>query len=208
MRWSALKKGVLKWSLVGLALFILSIAVPASAQEGEFSAEFMGAIGLGPDDPDFQLRSTFAPGVGIGYNVDEYIQLRADVSYFKWKDAATVCRSGCSTFSLHLQDIPIFLGGRFFLPLDPFVAGVRLFGELGLSANLMKAEFSNDSGGGLSDSKLKIGIVPGIGVDFRVAPSVSIGLNGRYHVLSKGVGELKEGGTSFFSVAVLAAYDF
>lgn len=202
---------VLKWiaELIGLAAFILLIGTvsPASAAEGDFSAEFMGGLGFGPDDPDFDFGVKFGPGLGFGYEVNEYIQLRTDVSYFKWTDDATVCNSGgCPRLSFHLRDIPIFLGGRLFLPVIP---DARLFGELGVSLDIMKAELSGGGGSGsLSDSKLKVGLVPGLGFDFMVTPDVSLGLNARYHLLSKGVGEFEEGGTTFFSVAVLAAYYF
>ena len=204
------RKTWLKWLSGSLLLFFLVFGLPplASAEKGDGSVELMLGFGFGPDDPDFKFDTTFGPGIGLGYEVADNFQLRADVSYFKWDDDATVCDPflGCLNLSLDLENLPVFVGGRFLAPLTD---DIQLFAELGLSANFMKAEMTDvDSGATISESETKIGIVPGLGIEFRFSPQIGLGANVRYNLISKGVGDFDEGGTSFLSAAALVAYHF
>lgn len=204
------KKALLEWLSGTLLLFFLvfGVASHASAAKGDGSAELMLGFGFGPDDPDFEFGNTFAPGIGLAYEVVDNVQLRTDISYFKWDDSAQVCDpfTGCADRSLKLTNMPVFAGGRFLAPLTDHI---QLFAELGLSFNFLKAKQSDAATGTtVSESEMKLGLVPGLGIEFRLSPQFGLGANVRYDLIAKGVGDFKEGGTSFMSASLLAAYHF
>src|SRR5581483_4312892 len=203
-------RDLLQWFSGSLLLFFLMFgpASQASAEKGDGSVELMLGFGFGPDDPDFKFGNTFGPGVGLAYEVVDNFQLRTDISYYKWDDSAQVCDPflGCSDRSLKLTNMPVFIGGRFLAPLTNHI---QLFAELGLSLNFLKAKESDAATGAtVSQSELKPGVVPGLGIEFRLSPQIGLGANVRYDLITKGVGDFKEGGTSFLSASLLAAYHF
>lgn len=203
------RKVWLKWLSGSLLLFffVFGFTPQASAEKGDGSMELMLGFGFGPDDPDFEFDSVFGPGIGLGYEISEQAQLRADVSYFKWDDTGTVSIPLVGTFnrSSELRNIPIFVGGRFLSPLTDYI---RLFAELGLSVNFLKVEQTDPALGTDSESETKLGLVPGLGIEFRLAQKVSLGANVRYNLITKGVGDFDEAGTSFLSAAALVGYHF
>jgi hypothetical protein len=210
MKEGAGKKALLQWLSGSFLVFLLVFGLlsQASAAKRDGSVELMLGVGFGPDDPDFEFGNTFGPGVGLAYEVVDNFQLRTDISYFKWDDSATVCPpfNPCSDRSLKLTNMPVFAGGRFLAPLTDHI---QLFAELGLSFNFLKAKLSDaTTGDTISESEMKLGLVPGLGIEFRLSPQVGLGANVRYNLMTKGVGDFKEGGTSFLSTALLAAYHF
>lgn len=201
---------LLQWFSGSFLLFFLVFgpASQAFAAKGDRSVELMLGFGFGPDDPDFEVGNTFGPGIGLAYEVADSIQLRTDISYFKWDDSTTVCPpfNPCSDRSLKLTDMPVFVGGRF---LAPLTSHIQLFAELGLSFNFLKAKESDAlTGDTISESEMKLGLVPGLGIEFRLSPQIGLGANVRYDLITKGVGDFKEMGTSFLSASLLAAYHF
>ena len=130
------------------------------------------------------------------YEIVDNIQIRADVSFFKWEDNRTDTDSflGPVTVNvdLEIRNIPIFLGARYFIPIS---SNARLFGEMGLSVNFLKATagfelsaMGETFSGSISDSETKLGIVPGVGIEYMVTPKVGLGAGARYHLISKGTG--------------------
>lgn len=210
MKEVASKQNLLKWLSGSLLLFVVVVGLSpiASAEEGDGTVELMLGFGFAPDDPDFKFDTAFGPGVGLGYEFSDGIQLRTDVSYFKWDDSATACDifGACDSLSLELRNIPVFVGGRFFAPLTE---RLHLFAELGLSINFLEVSLT-DTASGIkgSDSQTKLGLVPGLGIEFQLSEEFSVGANVRYNLIAKGVGDFDEGTTSFLSAAALLGYHF
>ena len=202
-----------KWVAWGvLTCFLLASMVPnASAKEGDVTVEGFAGIGVGPDDPDFDFGSTFSGGIGFGYEIKDNIQIRADVSFFKWEDMIKdIPFLGPLTvdMDLEIRNVPVFVGARYFIPI---ASNARLFGELGLSMNFLKATMDFDFSAmgetfSISESDTKLGVVPGLGIEYMVTPKVGLGAGARYHIISKGVGDFEGGKTSFFSAVGLINY--
>lgn len=131
--------------------------------------------GIYATEPVSGMGSTFGGGIGLNYDlsdIKENLQARADVSYLKWSESG-----------VDLKSIPIFIGGRHILPLEP----VNVFGEAGF-------ETSIDSNG---NSETNIGVALGGGVAYPINDAISAGLNARYHIQDNG----------YFSVGVFVAYN-
>ena len=203
------KKGLLKgWVGTVFLLLLVFGSVPfASAEKGDLSAELMLGFGFGPDDRDFSYDTSFGPGVGFGYEFVDGVQLRVDASYFMWDASGTVSDPFLppSNRSAKLRNIPLFAGGRFFAPLTD---AIHLFAEFGLSVNLLELKETDSVLGTVSQSETKLGLVPGLGIEFRLSPKLGLGANVRYNLVAKGVGDFKEAGTSFLSAAGLVTYYF
>lgn len=179
---------------------VMSHTTQASAEQGELSVEFAGGISIGPGDPGFDFGTTLTGGVGVGYMVNDDIQILGDIRHFRWEDDfnAALFRN----INLKLQNIPVFLGERYFVSANE---NVRVFVELGLSVNHYKAEF-RISGVSKSESEVKIGFVPGVGIKVMVTDQIGVGVNGRYYYTSDGVGGLGVGKTNSLSIAGLISY--
>ncbi len=117
MKKIASKKVLLKWLSGSLLLFffVLGLSPVASAEKGDGAVELMLGFGFGPDSSDFEFDTTLGPGLGLGYEVADGIQLRTDVSYFKWDDEGTDCNlvGTCTDQAIKLSNIPVFVGGIF-----------------------------------------------------------------------------------------------
>jgi opacity protein-like surface antigen len=201
-------KNVLLKRWVGSFLLFLFVFGPvpfASAEKGDLSTELMLGFGFGPDDSSFPYDTSFGPGVGAGYEIADGVQLRVDISYFQWEASGTVSDPlfAPSTRSAKLRNIPIFAGGRFFAPLNN---NIHLFAELGVSANFLELKETDPVLGTVSQTETKLGLIPGLGIEFRLSPNIGLGANVRYNLIAKGVGDFKEAGTSFLSAAGLVTY--
>lgn len=200
-----IKKEKIKTVFRFLSVSILAFSMVAGfvndslAKQGDFSIEGFVGLGIGPDDPDFDFGTAFSGGIGVGYEVIDKLQLRADISSpYKWND-------DYQGVNMELRNIPLFLGGRYFLPIS---TNTKLFGELGLSVNFYEAEMQF-LGLSVSESETKIGFVPGFGVEFMVTPTLGLGGNLRYHAIKKGLGDsFPDGETSFFSATGMIVYHF
>lgn len=186
-----------------LLMLLLLTGITSSnvfAKAGDVSIEGFAGIGIGPDDPDFDFGSTFGGGIGFGYEISDNFQLRTDVAYYKWDD--TITDPFLGNVKLTLRNIPVFLGGRYYAPLNE---KVRIFGELGLGVNFYEAEFKI-LGTSISESETKLGVIPGIGIEVMMTPRLGLGASARYHAISKGVGDFDDGETSHVSTVVLINY--
>lgn len=206
-------KEMLKWVSVSLfTLFLMAGITPGVfAKQGDVTVEGFVGIGTGPDDEEIDFGTGVGGGAGFGYEVVDNLQLRADLSFFKWKsDELSLTDPDFGTLKVteDLRNIPIFLGGRYFFPVAP---RFRPFVELGVSVNLLKVKADVELFGtsvSVSESATKIGVVPGVGVELMVTPQLGLGVDLRYYLIGKGIGDADTVKPSFFSAAAMIAYHF
>lgn len=173
-----------------LACLMALMIVPASAfAEGVT----LDAGGLFATEPADGLGSEFGFRVGGSYDISEMVgapvEVRADVSYIKWSEEESYTfLTSTATAEVEFRRIPIFLGARYNLPVDP----VNVFFEAGLEVSLDKAEatatISDPILGTMTlsadESETNFGFTPGIGVSYPLSETVLVGANARYHVVS------------------------
>ena len=168
-------------------LLVLSLGLCATpALAGEIDA----AIGIGTE-PAARLGSTF--GLRVGFQ-DEFLkifssasnneftqalQFRADISYFSWKkDIAGV--------SLKYRRVPVFVGGRYSIPVE--LGSAALFSDGGVEVSFDSAEVCV---GGLgcastSASEMNVGLAAGIGVEVPFDEKITLGADLRWHLIADG----------------------
>lgn len=166
-------------------LSVLSLTLCATpALAGELDA----ALGIGTE-PAARLGSTF--GLRVGYQ-DEFLKLfpnasdneftqallfRADVSYFSWK-------KDFSGAKLKYRRLPVFVGGRYFIPVD--LGGAALFSDGGVEVSFDSADVcvSGIGCGSASASDINAGVAAGIGVEVPLDESLTLGADLRWHLVS------------------------
>ena len=173
--------------LFSLAVFLLGYG-SAYAEEGRSSVFTLdGAIGLGTE-PESGFESAF--GIRFGISQDflkvfkkakrsqntESLQLRADVSYFKWEDEQF-------GIGISYRRIPIFLGGRYNFPTK-LAEAFSIYAEGGFEISLDEAEAVIPPATTQSESKTNFGIAPGVGIMYPINERFSAGLGVRGHFLS------------------------
>ncbi len=171
-----------------LACLMALMIVPASAfAEGVT----LDAGGLFATEPAEGLGSEFGFTVGGSYDISEMVgapvEVRADVSYIKWSEEESYTFLGATaTAEVEFRRIPIFLGARYNLPVDP----VNVFFEAGLEVSLDKAEATATVSDPIpltlsaEETETNLGFTPGIGVSYPLSETVLVGANARYHVVS------------------------
>lgn len=190
----------MKKVVVALLLFSVVFAGTALAQQKGATMKrgsglsVDGFLGLGSEPAD-DLGNTI--GLGAGASLDlaafgadfadaERMQLRADISYFKWKEDVF-------GVDVSLRRIPVFGGVRYFFAPGASRRGtdVGVYGEGGLELSFDKAEaavcvptFFGPICSSGSSSEVNLGLVVGGGVEMPVAENMYIGANLRYHLIS------------------------
>lgn len=208
-----------------------TLILNASAKQGDFNIEGFAGVGFGPKDQDTDANfgSTFGGGGGIGYEVVDDLQLRADFSFFKWNKKITGifrtcpnpfvggCGDSSGTVEEELQNIPLFLGGRYLFRVNPKVTP---FIDLGISVNFLKAELDGDlictgcqpfpAPFHLRESTraINIGVVPGFGIQSMLLQDLNIGAVVRYYLVEKGVGDANNLEPKFLSLGFFISYIF
>jgi hypothetical protein len=163
-------------SMLIVALFTLGIVtcVDAAGPEGGPSSgayQLDASLGLatGPGDYD----SGWGFSIGAGYtleSIDKNLQARLDLSFFDFKHDFSW---GSGTY----LRVPITIGARYYLPLDP---KLRVFGQVGLESSIDNFDTASHE----SKSELNIGLSPGVGAEFFINPQTSIFAVGIAHLIS------------------------
>ena len=169
---------------IALGLSLALCATPAIA--GELDVGF----GIGTE-PAARLGSTF--GLRVGFQ-DKFLKIfssasnneftqallfRADVSYFSWKkDIAGV--------SLKYRRLPVFIGGRYSIPVD--LGSAALFADGGGEVSFDSADVAVCVGGlgcaSASASEVNAGIAAGIGVEVPYDERLTLGADLRWHLIA------------------------
>jgi opacity protein-like surface antigen len=210
------QKGMLKLVLFSLFafFFVIGLAPDASAKKGDVSVEGSIGVGIGTDGEDVDLGTAGGGGAGVGYEVADDLQARVDVSIYEWdENESSTPGSGSTTFTgEELRNVEIFLGGRYLLRNVTNDANLTPYVELGLTVNFLRAEKQvvvqgSGSVDTTTEQDTKIGVVPGIGIEYMATSNWGIGTGLQYHFMADEVGDL-DTEPSFFSWEALLSYHF
>ena len=171
-----------------LASLLCGNAFAAKASTGA-KTEVDGMLSIA-SDPVSGFGTTLGIGAGIGFDLSDSLKPssgklfgRVDINYFSWDE--TVFGT-----SLNYTRVPIFVGGRYYLPTSG--SQIALFLEAGL-------EFSFDSVdaavpvffppfvGALksNSSDLNVGISPGVGIEIPISnDGLFVGADARWHLIT------------------------
>lgn len=159
-------------NLLNRSLIVLSallIAAPAMAAKKPASGEAMLAIGTEPDD-GFGTAVGFTLGGGI--EVQKDLEARGELSYFNWSQTM-------QGVDVSYRRIPVGGGLRKYFPTNnkqfrPYAQGM-------LELSFDRAEVGV-LGQKVSESEVRVGVVPAGGFDFMVNDKFSLGANIKWHL--------------------------
>ncbi len=136
---------------------------------GVYQLDASLGLATGPGDYD----SGWGFSIGAGYtlaSIDKDLQARIDISFWDFRHDFPW---GSGTYTR----VPITIGARYYLPLDP---KLRAFGQVGLESSIDNFDTASHE----SKSELNIGLAPGVGVEFFINPQTSIFAVGIAHLIS------------------------
>lgn len=178
-----MKKSRIVKILAASALLTLSLAATSFAARGDREVDF--SVGLATS-PDSSVDTGFGLSVGGGYEFLDIkaikgstLQIRGDIGYNSWEG---------SEFETDAEftRVPVSAGARLYVPIQA-VNKLRVYGEASLELSFDELDLSVNVPGfgkfGASESKTKVGLVPGAGVEFVVAPNVFVVGGLRHHFI-------------------------
>ena len=154
-----------------LCLTVLICTAPVHAGQVDVG------LGLG-SGPSAGLGSTF--GLRAGFQ-DKFLKIfssasdneftqalmfRTDISYYSWKEDVL-------GVSFKYRRIPVFAGGRYFIPAD--LGGASLFADGGLEVSFDKSNVGGD---------INLGLAAGIGIEAPINEKVKMGADFRLHLIT------------------------
>lgn len=164
-----------------LLLLLLPLALPGTASaQGRMGFDISGNYATEPKSGfggefgfEVGFNADFAT-LGVPITLGENIQSQARVSVGFYDFDRTV-----PIGTLDYERIPVFLGGRFIMPVSP---PLNLYGDLGLELSFDK---EGRIVGPVIDTKrsLRVGVRPQVGVIYRITESVFLGANLGYHLI-------------------------
>jgi hypothetical protein len=192
-----------RMAIITFAAFItLGMTAPAFAKVGSSTsggAEIDGSVVLATA-PASGFDTGFGVTVGGGAmlpQIDRNLQGRIDISYFKW----TASEFG---FDLSYTRIPLLFSGRYYVPARDNRLKVYVQGGLELSFDKVEAAvpaFVPPFGVGTvkaSSSETRLGIVPGIGIEYKLSPTLGLVADARWHIITDSYLTLQFGLASHF----------
>ncbi len=129
--------------------------------------------------------SGFDTGVGVTFGagtmlpqIDRNLQGRVELSYFSWS---------ATEFGVDVTytRIPIDIAGRYYIPTQ--ADNLKLYLQAGLEISFDKVEAAGPSPFGTStssESTSNLGIVPGVGIDYKINQNLSLVADLRAHLIS------------------------
>jgi hypothetical protein len=174
----------MKKVLLLLAVFPLVLPGTASAQgrmgfdiSGNYATEPKSGFG-GEFGFEVGFNADFAT-LGVPITLGENIQSQARVSVGFYDFDRTF-----QGINVDYERIPVFLGGRFIMPVSP---PLNVYGDLGFELSFDKEDRPGISPLGVPfvDSKrsLRFGVRPQVGIIYRITESVFLGANLGYHLI-------------------------
>src|SRR6266702_133635 len=180
MEVTRMKRRKLVTILAASALFTLGLAATSFAAKGDREIDF--SVGLATS-PESGADNGFALSVGGGYELLEIkaikgstLQVRGDLGYSRWEGS----ESGKFT------RVPLSAGARLYVPIEA-VRKLRVYGEASLELSFDKSDVTVNSPifvtPGVSHSDTNVGLVPGVGVEYVVAPNIFVVGGLRHHII-------------------------
>ncbi len=177
-------------SVVIIAVLMLALlggnAFAAKASSGA-KTEVDGMLSIATD-PAGGFGTTIGLGAGVGFDLSDRLHPssgrifgRVDINYFSWDQSFW-------GVDLNYTKIPVFVGGRYYIPSQG--SNVDVFVEAGLefSYDTVDVAVPNFFFGGVmkaSESELHIGVTPGVGIEVPVSKDgLFIGGDARWHMIT------------------------
>ncbi|HEU0265069.1 MAG TPA: outer membrane beta-barrel protein [Geobacterales bacterium] len=167
-----------RWIVMLTLVLALSVVAPALAKQGDKTLDASIDLATAPVSG---FDSTLGFTVGFGYELEQELQLRGDISYYSYDqdffgDSLTYTR------------VPVAASVRKYFPLNP-QKNVNLFVQGGLELSFDEAETSVNLGFPFgtvkaSGSEVNLGLVGGGGVEFALSREFGLGGIAKYHVIS------------------------
>jgi len=174
--------------VVGGGTAAFAKATTVSTDKGVFEVDGSFGVGTGPGSYDG------GPGVnfGAGYmlsTIDKNLQARVDLSYYDFSYDILI-------YKLSYTRIPITVSARYYFPIND---RLKAFAQAGIETSFDSSDnYDPFFGTKHSKSEVNIGLSPGGGIEFFVAPQISIFALGKAHIISD----------SYFSMQFGAAFHF
>jgi hypothetical protein len=195
-----MKKNSMVRTLVASVLITLSLAATSFAAKGDKEVDLSIGLATSSDAGNgvgFGFGSSLGTGFGLsvggGYELLDItaikggtLQIRGDIGYNHW-----------STGGFTLTRVPVSAGARLYVPIQA-VKKLRVYGETSLELSFDSFDYPSFNFGGFggfggfgafgggSSSETNIGLVPGAGAEFVVAPNIFVGGGLKYHIVSGG----------------------
>lgn len=174
-------------ALVGVYM-VLGTVNPVFAKTGDKSVN----VGLNfGSEPVSGFGSTTGFSIGGGYEIEDNMQIRGDISFFSWEQSA-------GGIDLKYARTPITISGRQYLPLQE---GLRAYGQFGVEYSLDTVEVAINWFGTTTKAEASenhFGITPGAGIEYAITPQISVGAEAMYHIITD----------PYFTLGINAGYHF
>jgi opacity protein-like surface antigen len=151
----------------------LSVVAPALAKQGDKTLDASIDLATAPVSG---FDSTLGFSVGFGYELEQELQLRGDISYYSYDE-------DFFGDSLTYTRVPVAASVRKYFPLNP-QKNVNIFVQGGLELSFDEVEVSVPFFGKASESEVNLGLVGGGGVEFALSREFGLGGIAKYHVIS------------------------
>jgi hypothetical protein len=177
-----MKRFTIMVAVVAMVALLYGNAFAAKASSSSNKTEVDGMLSLA-SDPVSGFGTTLGLGAGIGFDLSDSLHPstgrlfgRADINYYDW--------SGDFWWTgLSYTRIPIFVGGRYYVPASG--SNVDVFVEAGLELSFDHYDTAWFPGWKYSKSELNIGITPGAGIEIPISSDgLFIGGDARWHLIT------------------------
>ena len=179
--------------ITAAVLLALSAGTQAFAKSEQMGNAEVDASLVWASAPASGFDSTIGLCIGGGTMVDKDIQARVDLTFLTWSESFFGA-------DLDYSRTPITVSGRYYVPMEQNDLKVFVQGGLELSFDKVEVAMPDFFGGYVkaSESDVHLGITPGAGLDFAIAPQLSIVADVRWHIITD----------SYFTLQAGVAYHF
>lgn len=187
-----MKKSKIVRILAASALLTLSVTATSFAAKGDKEVDLSVGLATSTNSGfetgfDAGFDAGFGLSAGGGYELLDItaikgstLQVRGDIGYNHWSKSAP---GGDITYAR----VPISAGARLYIPIEA-VKKLRVYGEASLELSFDEIDLPSFNNGivtigGGSHSETYVGLTPGAGVEFVVAPNIFVGGGLKFHII-------------------------